>query len=58
MQSATFARRITAAAEMGCDLVHTETSSSSTNPSFTNMLRLGFEHSYDKEFYGPAAPDA
>jgi hypothetical protein len=38
MQSATFARRISAAAEMGCDLVHTETTSSPTNPSFRNLL--------------------
>ena len=58
MQSATFARRISAAAEMGCDLVHTETTSSPTNPSFRHMLAAGFEHVYDKDFYGPSAPEA
>jgi len=57
MQTATFARRITAAREMGCAVVHTETTSSPTNPSLRNMLKLGFEHAYDKEFFGPSAAE-
>jgi hypothetical protein len=57
MQAATFARRITVAAEMGCAVVHTETTSSATNPSLRNMLKLGFDHAYDKDFYGPSASE-
>ena len=56
MQTATFARRISEAAGMGCSVVHTETSSSPTNPSLHNMLKLGFEHVYDKQFFGPQTP--
>jgi hypothetical protein len=42
--------RSAAAAVRGCDLVGTETSSSTTNSSFTTMLKLDFEYVDDTAF--------
>ncbi|MDX6198112.1 MAG: hypothetical protein QOJ79_1263 [Actinomycetota bacterium] len=58
LQAATFARRINDAAEAGCQIVHTETENRPDNASLHNMLRIGFEHIYDKSLYGPAEQPA
>ena len=54
------ARAIHEAATLGCHLVHTETeahTAETTNPSLTDMLVVGFEHAYDKEWWAPAPPE-
>ncbi len=60
MQKAVLARRIHEAAALGCHLVHTETEAHTAdvrNPSLANMVAVGFEHAYDKEWWA-AAPTA
>lgn len=54
LQAATLARRINDAAHAGCEIVHTETESRPDNASLHNMIRMGFEHVYDKSHFGPA----
>jgi len=54
MQSALLARRIADAGALGCTLVvadMTEDTPERPNPSYRNMLRLGFEHAYTKLIY-------
>ncbi len=54
MQSALLARRIADAGALGCTLVVADTTEDTPerpNPSYRNMLRLGFEHAYTKLIY-------
>ncbi|MFN8156409.1 MAG: hypothetical protein U0R68_03240 [Candidatus Nanopelagicales bacterium] len=54
MQKAVLARRIHEAATLDCHLVHTETeahTAEARNPSLANMVAVGFEHAYDKEWW-------
>jgi GNAT superfamily N-acetyltransferase len=54
MQTAILARRVHEAAVLGCRLVHSETSAHTAerrNPSLDNMLTVGFEHAYDKQWW-------
>ena len=61
-QSAIFARRIRAAAELGVKLLVTETGEElpdRPNPSYRNMLRAGFRLAYPRQnWLEPAAPEA
>lgn len=61
-QSAIFARRIRAAADLGVKLLITETGEElpdRPNPSYRNMLRAGFRLAYARQnWLEPAAPDA
>ncbi|HET7899943.1 MAG TPA: GNAT family N-acetyltransferase [Candidatus Nanopelagicales bacterium] len=57
MQKAVLARRIHEAASLDCHLVHTETEAHTAevrNPSLANMVAVGFEHAYDKEWWATA----
>lgn len=57
-QGAIMARRIRDAAELGCDLVHTETGAETAdepNPSYRNMIRAGFELVYLRPNYATRA---
>jgi len=54
MQTALLARRVHEAAAMECRIVHSETAAHTAdrhNPSLANMLAVGFEHAYDKEWW-------
>jgi hypothetical protein len=45
------------AAVLGCHIVHSETAAHTAerhNPSLSNMLAVGFQHAYDKEWWSPA----
>ena len=61
-QSAIFARRIQAAADLGVKLLITETGEElpdRPNPSYRNMLRAGFRLAYPRQnWLEPATPDA
>lgn len=61
-QSAIFARRIRAAADLGVKLLITETGEElpdRPNPSYRNMLRAGFRLAYPRQnWLEPATPDA
>jgi hypothetical protein len=60
MQRAVLARRVHEAAVQKCRIVHSETAAHTArthNPSLANMLAVGFEHAYDKEWWSfPADP--
>jgi len=58
MLGASFARRISAAAQRGRTVVPTETGSSVDNASVHYVLPLGVERGYDTEFRGPPRPSA
>lgn len=54
MQTAILARRVHEAAVLGCRLVHSETAAHTDeahNLSLANMLAVGFEHAYDKQWW-------
>ncbi len=54
MQRAVLARRVHEAAALGCHIVHSETEADTSgrrNPSLANMVAVGFEHAYDKEWW-------
>ena len=58
-QGAIMARRVADAAELGCDVVHTETSAETPdtpNPSYRNMIRAGFEPAYRRPNYATRPP--
>ena len=54
MQTALLARRVHEAATLDCHIVHSDTAASSAearSPSLANMLEVGFQHVYDKEWW-------
>ncbi len=54
MQTAVLARRVHEAAVLDCHIVHSETAAHTAghhNPSLANMLKVGFEHAYEKEWW-------
>jgi hypothetical protein len=60
-QGAIMARRIADAAELGCDVVHTETAAETAdapNPSYRNMIRAGFELAYLRPNFSSPPPTA
>lgn len=60
MHKAVLARRIHEAAALECHLVHTETEAHTAdvrNPSLSNLVAVGFEHAYDKQWWAPAPPE-
>ena len=59
MQTAVLARRVDEAARLGCTLVHSETAAHTAdnhNHSLANMISVGFDHGYDKQWWVPAPP--
>ncbi|MDX6480829.1 MAG: hypothetical protein QOG85_1339 [Gaiellaceae bacterium] len=60
-QGAIMARRIADAAELGCEVVHTETAAETPeapNPSYRNMIRAGFELAYLRPNFSSPPPPA